>query len=254
MVTYSANLFRSIAPIAGYQYSDIMAINGDSSTGIFQHHSLNDHLVSFDGCCTNSTMKQCCCGISKEGGKQCKSVTQTFDIWARKVNQCSGASTTTFKDEIRGIECRSGQGCESNTTLCVYEKAGHFTRPTFSKGFPMFEEVGDFFARDACSVNDGHWSSEKKSCSCDVGSSGNRPWTYCSGLTTGSTQSPVLEFFGKKSSTRVALFAAAAIIVLIVVIIQKYWKVISGMQKKKDGWQSVPIEEQNEIELQRRRA
>jgi len=62
MVTYSAYLFKSIAPIAGYQYGDIISINNNSSTGLFQHHSLNDPLVSFEGCCKNPSMQECCCG------------------------------------------------------------------------------------------------------------------------------------------------------------------------------------------------
>ena len=258
MVTYAAHLFRSVAPIAGYQYSasDIMKISSDYSstgtgTGLFQHHSLNDRTVSFQGCCTNSTMRKCCCGISQEGGDQCTSVDQAFDIWASKVNRCSsGRNTITYKDTSRGIECRSGDGCISNTTLCVYEHSAHFSGGSFSKGFPMFEQVGDFFARDACSMNEGRWSSENKACSCDGDDVGSM---YCAGLTpTSLDDQETTPGIGFSSNVSIDLFVAGAIILLVGAIIRKYWKVVNGIKKKNDGWEHVPSEEPSEIELQQK--
>jgi len=242
MVTYSAHLFRSIAPIAGYQYGDFEAINHGTPTGLFQHHSLNDPVVSFNGCCSNTTMKKCCCGISKQGGDQCTSVDQAFEDWATKVNGCSGSATTTYIDNGRGIECRSGDDCSSNTTLCVHKNSEHFN--PFSKGgFPMFNEIGDFFARDACLMNEGNWHAKSKLCSCaDEQSS----WMYCSALTITSD---------KHADSTSVVFTTGSIVIVIAVftlMMPKRWKRCSinmNQKKKQDGWESVPSEEPKEIEL-----
>jgi len=262
MVTYAAHLFRSVAPIAGYQYSDIVQINGYAPTGLFQHHSLNDKMVSYNGCCANSTMKKCCCGISSAGGgdHRCTSVDQAFDLWASKVNECSGDTTTTYTDKKRGIECRSGDGCKSNTTLCVYENAGHFNAGTFSNRFPMFEEVGDFFARDACSLNEGQWESEDRKCLCNDDQ--KSPFLlYCSGLTTTirsphqeASQTPGSAEFSTSSSKFVP--AAGAIILTLIAFLFLVRKCLKGRllaygrKEKIDGWERVPSEEPNTIELQ----
>jgi len=259
MVTYSAKLFRSVAPIAGYQYGDIIEINDDSPTGIFQHHSLNDPTVRFDGCCMNSTMKKCCCGISKEGGDQCTSVTDGFNIWAKNVNHCSDTRTSTgytitYKDQSRGIECRSGNGCSANTTLCVYEKLGHFGN-TFSKTFPMFEEIGDFFSRDACSMKEGRWSPKNKVCSCgDSEIQSQIGMMPCSGLITQSdiTHIGALSVPSRNmNSIGLLLVCVGAIMLLIGAIATKYFiGSITALYKKNDGWDNVPTEEESEIELQ----
>lgn len=186
MVSLMAHMFRSIVPIAGYQYEDIEINTGNVPTGIFQHHSLNDPVVRYGGCCmvdankdadyytiANATAKNktnktsCCCGIQSD---QCHSVDATFDIWTKEVNQCTSGTTTVYKDIKRGIECRSGNGCSANTTLCVYENKKHFGSPSFSRAFPMFKEVGHFFARDACFLNGGVWDMEQKFCVCNAGS------------------------------------------------------------------------------------
>ena len=203
MVTLMARMFRSVVPIAGYQYEDILLNTRGKSRGIFQHHSLNDPVVRYGGCCTvistgstpsdikiNSTAaydtndnwikKSCCCGISLLA-KQCISVDVTFKQWAKQVNQCE-SMTTVFKDNKRGIECRSGTGCSANSTLCVYENGSHFGNPSFSRKFPMFDEVGHFFARDACSMNGGRWENEKSSCSCDLHIDGSGVSVYCAGI------------------------------------------------------------------------
>ena len=107
-------------------------------------------MVSYNGCCSTpfSTMEnKCCCGISREAGDRCTSVDHAFGMWASNLNGCDrdGAATTTYIDKKRGIECRSADGCKVNTTLCVYENSGHFNnRGSFSKEFPMFEEVMSF--------------------------------------------------------------------------------------------------------------
>ena len=264
MVTYAAHLFRSVAPISGYQYSDIVQINNNKPTGLFQHHSLNDRKVSYNGCCsTNSTMEKCCCGISREGGNHCTSVDQAFDIWASNVNGCSsdGATTTTYTDKKRGIQCRSGDGCKSNTTLCVYENSGHFNRGGFS--FPMFEEVGDFFARDACSLNKGQWESQDKKCSCNDDDQSST-FLYCSALTISNfanAGAQLLVASGPKENNKGGWESNSApahtgaiftFMVVFVFLVRKYlkWRVASGTKEKKDDWERVPSEEPNEIELQ----
>jgi len=192
MVTYAAHLFRSVAPIAGYQYVDIVQLNGGTPRGLFQHHSLNDDTVLYKGC-SNSTTEKCCCGIPEETGDQDTSVDQAFDIWASDVNRCTSHTTTSYIDKRGGIECRSRVGCSSNTTLCVHKNSGHFNtnlNGSFTIGFPMFEEVGDFFARDACFLNAGQWESGNKKCTCANGDDDQSSLFYCSGLTTTTKHNP----------------------------------------------------------------
>ncbi len=244
MVTYAAHLFRSISPIAGYQYGDIEAINHGSPTGLFQHHSLNDQYVSFNGCCSNTTMKKCCCGISEEGGDQCTSADQAFEDWASKVNGCSGSATTTYIDKRRGVECRSADGCNSNTTLCVYKQSDHFNRGSFSKGFPMFNEVGDFFARDACLMNEGKWNSESKTCSC---ANKQSSWIYCSGET--NSLLGVEESFGSKISFVSGGLVSLAVFLSLLSLKRILGYQTSGLPKKYDRWNRVPLDESSGIEL-----
>lgn len=257
MITYSAHLFRSISPIAGYQYDDIVSLNANSSTGLFQHHSLNDPVVRFEGCCTNPLLKSCCCGISNEGAGQCTSVDQAFDIWARKVNQCSGV-TTTLKDDKRGIECRSGDDCISNSTLCVYNNAGHFGKGSFSVAFPMFEEVGDFFARDACLLNKGRWSNKVCTCSDDsIDNQGNG--LYCSGAgqTAAPSKGPMeLNFTedgsGDDDDKLIPVKTGLALVFLLGLgfFMKYYVKGSKGTRKKNDEWEKLSqTEPTSEVEL-----
>lgn len=178
MVSYAARLFRAIAPIAGYQYGDDLPfLSGHTPKGIFQHHSINDQFVRFNGCCMAEGMEQCCCGISQVGAEQCTSVTEGWDNWAAKVNNCNGPTTTTQLklgssdnskdgDDEGTITCYYGGSCQANTTLCVYDDRGHFNRPSFSIAFPMFDEIGHFFARDACSLSGGRWDIAERKCIC----------------------------------------------------------------------------------------
>ncbi len=192
MVTYAARLFRAIAPIAGYQYGDgdmnsdetdkitgddLPSLAGHTATGIFQHHSINDQYVNFNGCCmAEGRTGSCCCGISEMSGGQCISVTEGWDDWATNVNHCIGSTTTYQVDDE--TTCYYGGSCQANTTLCVYDNKGHFNRPSFSRAFPMFDEIGHFFARDACSLRGGVWNIAEKNCKCQE-TSGVNTNTYC---------------------------------------------------------------------------
>jgi len=174
MATYAAHLFRAIAPISGYQYDeDLTAItlsNNNVPIGLFMHHSIDDPKVRFSGCCTNSTMPVCCCGISNQPQtpQQCTSATQAYDRWANQVNRCSLSSENTtngpiisYSDETRGVVCRTGQGCDANTTLCTWERAGHGPWQL------MTNEIASFFARDACEVyGSSRWLDSTRECSC----------------------------------------------------------------------------------------
>jgi poly(3-hydroxybutyrate) depolymerase len=275
MVTYASHLFRAVSPISGYmyEYNDILDDDYDVDSsrsrpkGLFQHHSLNDRMVSYNGCCDKS---KCCCGISSSSGnnnnQQCTSVDQAFEYWNER-NKCSGDVTTTYTDKERGIECRSGVGCTSNTTMCVYEHSGHFNSGSFSRSFPMFQEVGEFFARDACSMNQGQWDTINIQCDCDGGTNNNAQHSslsYCSAVTTteniNSLDSSLLES-SAVSSTNMMLGTTGTIIVTVVTITflcrrylltKKIWTFITGnSQERRGDWERVPSNEEatTEIEL-----
>jgi len=285
MVTYASHLFRAVSPISGYmyEYNDILDDDYDVDSsrsrpkGLFQHHSLNDRMVSYNGCCDKS---KCCCGISSSSGnnnnQQCTSVDQAFEYWNER-NKCSGDVTTTYTDKERGIECRAGVGCTSNTTLCVYEHSGHFNSGSFSRSFPMFQEVGEFFARDACSINQGQWDTINTQCDCDDGGTNNNAQqsqsslSYCSAVTSTSTtteniislDSSLLGSSTVSSSTNMMLGTTVTIIITVVTITflcrrylltKKIWTFITGNSKERRGdWERVPSDEEatTEIELQR---
>jgi poly(3-hydroxybutyrate) depolymerase len=279
MVTYASHLFRAVSPISGYmyEYNDILDDDYDVDSprsrpkGLFQHHSLNDRMVSYDGCCDKS---KCCCGISSSSGnnnnQQCTSVDQAFEYWNER-NKCSGDITTTYTDKERGIECRSGVGCTSNTTLCVYEHSGHFNSGSFSRSFPMFQEVGEFFARDACSMNQGQWDTINTQCDCVSGTNSNAQQPsllYCSAVTTteniNSLDSSLLES-SAVSSTYMMLGTTGTIIFTVVAITflcrryfltKKIWTFITSNSKERRGdWERVPSDEDatTEIELQQQK-
>ncbi|OEU11639.1 hypothetical protein FRACYDRAFT_244757 [Fragilariopsis cylindrus CCMP1102] len=297
MVTYASHLFRAVAPISGYMYEfndildddddyDIDSSSRSRPKGLFQHHSLNDRMVSYNGCCDKS---KCCCGISSSSSgknnnnQQCTSVDQAFDYWNER-NKCSGDVTTTYTDKERGIECRAGVGCTANTTLCVYEHSGHFNSGSFSRSFPMFQEVGEFFARDACSMNQGQWDTIHTQCDCDDSGGTNNnaqqsqqsSLSYCSAVTSTSTgninslDSSLLESSAMSSSStnRMMLGTTGTIIVTVVTITflcrrylltkTKIWTFINGNNSKESrrgDWERVPSSDEEattEIELLQR--
>ena len=73
----------------------------------------------------------------------------------------------SFVDEERGIECltATGEDCKANATLCIHARSGHFNDPSFGESFPFAKEIFDFFARDACEVQEGTWTNSR-TCSC----------------------------------------------------------------------------------------
>lgn len=90
----------------------------------------------------------------------------------------SGAKfVTSYSNSERGIECltTTGTECKANTTICLHDNAGHFNRPSFTDAFPFAKEVIEFFARDACGINDGTWDKTSAVCTCPE----NRVGTFC---------------------------------------------------------------------------
>jgi poly(3-hydroxybutyrate) depolymerase len=166
MVSYLAPLFRAVAPIAGYQVDLDDAISNDSHnqpTAVFLHHSQDDPFVQMTGCCTDPTLPSCCCALSNFDDT-CTTLVQKAYEWSTRVNGCSstsggGSSTSSNQNTTTpsityatpDVTCYSFQQCRANTTYCIHQNKGHFNMPSFAKAFPMFHEIAEFFARDACS-------------------------------------------------------------------------------------------------------
>jgi poly(3-hydroxybutyrate) depolymerase len=264
MVTYASHLFRAVSPISGYMYEyndiidddyDVGSSRSSRPKGLFQHHSLNDRMVSYNGCCDKS---KCCCGISSSSGnnnnQQCTSVDQAFEYWNDR-NKCSGDVMTTYTDKERGIDCRSGVGCTSNTTLCVYEQSGHFNSGSFTRSFPMFQEVGEFFARDACSMNHGQWDSINTKCDCDDGTNSNaqQQLPYCSAMTTTTESEISLDSSMSESSVNSTNIVFTTGIIIITVIAIAFLCRKYNLTKTIWTWERVPSSDEEattEIELQ----
>jgi poly(3-hydroxybutyrate) depolymerase len=192
MVMYAAQLFRAIAPISGYQYEDLLPAvvsSNNKPVGLFMHHSEDDRFVRITGCCTDSSMPHCCCGISNHAD-QCTSAQQIHQQWATQVNHCAGDTQVSFLDEAKGIVCLTATGgdCQANTTFCAYQHGGHFNSPSFKKAFPMTTQIADFFARDACSIYGGSWSLEQKNCACQ---NTQTKGTYCLVVAGGGGEMPL---------------------------------------------------------------
>jgi poly(3-hydroxybutyrate) depolymerase len=154
MVSYLAPLFRAVAPIAGYQVELDNAIannNHNQPTSVFLHHSQDDPFVQITGCCTDPTMPL------SNFDDTCTTIAQKAYEWSTRVNGCSSSSsnhnTTTplITYSTPDVTCYSFEQCRANTTYCIHQHKGHFNMPSFAKAFPMFQEIAEFFARDACS-------------------------------------------------------------------------------------------------------
>ena len=186
MATYAAHLFRAIAPISGFQVDPIQAPLSHP-VGLFQHHAVDDSFVRIGGCCSNNaSMPPCCCGLGQLS-PQCTSVQDHFGYW-KSVN-CADASSSVATTDITtvhhltspdssssSITCWSATGCQANTTLCRHSTGGHFNRPSLQRAFPMMDAIADFFARDACMLQQGTWSSELRKCVC---ANTQQTATYC---------------------------------------------------------------------------
>ena len=170
LATLAASMFRAVAPISGHIYDEIEdVVNPTSPVSLFMHHSVTDPVVLFGGCCQNSSMPKCCCGIS-DASQTCISAEGVFQRWSELNNCDETVLTIGFRNDDMGVMCRTAAktaSCRANVTLCVYEKGGHFNRPSFHDAFPLSMEIGDFFARDACEgvPPSGTWSQELKTCS-----------------------------------------------------------------------------------------
>ena len=153
LVTLSVYIFRAVAPISRHisnEMEDI--INPTSPVSLFMHHSVTDPVVLFGGCCQNSSMLKCCCGrwVSLQ---TCMSAEGVFPRWS-KLNSCDETVLMIgFRNENMGIMCRTSatmSSYQANMNLCIYEKGGHFNRPSFTGAFPLCTEIGNLFARGAC--------------------------------------------------------------------------------------------------------
>ena len=329
MVTYAAQLFRTVVPISGYQYhlEDInfrhfdnqkeeqkededkgqkgeidiasmattttTATNEYLFTGLFQHHSLNDPIVQYEGCCKDGS---CCCGIYTD---QCVSAESSFREWGKRINQCemnrnkysyddsSSSTTTTTTTTTRGIKCQTMMNCHTNTTLCTYEKEGHFRN--FPTAFPMYEEVGHFISRDLCSLSQSIWRTNEKKCSCNDGDSNyddNDHRMFCLQLSKDDrslfdlrkhrpsipqqqqhhTMDEIhvvqdnigmddykydneVMMYGPITLFGINIMISVGIIVVGLIVLILYRKRIQSSRKRGKGWEQVAMNDDKEIEL-----
>lgn len=99
-VSYAAGIFRSIAPIAGHIYnleSDLPLSkfqDEDINVGLFLHHSINDPVVQFTGCCRDKSMPQCCCNISNN--KNTPEVNTISIVCVLKTNPYNSQTTSFY--------------------------------------------------------------------------------------------------------------------------------------------------------------
>lgn len=114
-------------------------------------------------------------------------------------------------------------------------------------------KLATFFARDACSMNDGIWSSDNKTCLCEgIESHVEIGIDKCSGYIARQELKHVSGDEGLFSlkSVSAGLLLVGATVLVITTFASKFLKGSIGATKKRDGWESVPMEENNEIELQ----
>lgn len=105
------SFLRGIAPLGGHIY-DWPAL---PPTAVFLHWALRDSYVRFHGCCQDSTMSRCCCGLSNRT-QQCKGTEAIFNSWlstngCREVHDVEGPG---------GATCHIGSDCVYPTKLCTY--------------------------------------------------------------------------------------------------------------------------------------
>lgn len=219
MVMHASELFRGIAPIAGF----IAGINrGDMTSGgggkpLFIHQGMDDPFVRPTGCCDDPNLPKCCCNIAAD---TCTGAIDVTRNWAVEVNGCPNDEKllveTSYTNVELGIRCLTSSNCMANTTICTYERSGHFNKPSFEKAFPMASDVMNFFARDACEVNDGKWNGIDRTCLCNTKFSG----PFC--LDAVATRST-----GTTSTSRVF----ATIIVLIMLVLAVSFVMIQKLRR-----------------------
>eukprot|EP00980_Cylindrotheca_fusiformis_P004383 scaffold925_cov129-Cylindrotheca_fusiformis.AAC.36 len=220
MVARTANLFRAIAPVSGYQV-DLPKL--DRPVGLFMHHSETDSNVVISGCCNDPTMQTCCCGLS-DYLEECESANDFFRRFGVIANQCTGKVHRSSFDQAVveiGVTCyEAGSNCNANTTLCIHSDGGHFNRPSFESAFPMMDEVFNFFARNACEqIGDGSWSPREHSCICQAESNGGSFCLPVGGWEGNVHTLPVNDSSGP--STIGATFGAVLVVALLIFLLAK---------------------------------
>jgi len=140
-------------------------VRAPSPTPVFIHHCSTDEKVLIDGCCEGH--QRCCCGIGWHL-KQCTSAIALFGAWL-KLNKCVASHSLR---EPEGSACSVGVGCAANVTLCVH--GGGCEHADWVDRFPAASSVLVFFAREACVVHGGQFSTtayRQPICSCADGRS-----------------------------------------------------------------------------------
>ena len=138
----------------------------------------------------------------------------------------------------------------------------------------MYENIGDFFARDACTMHLGQWNSEKRFCLCSHDISVDNLSTstesfklmYCSSLKAldevkqqenGALLSTSMNVPGEESGETAMFFGGGGVFVLLLtlIIFLMYWKKRmvdeAGFRKKDTSWKHLLTTEEDlhEIEL-----
>ena len=145
-------VFAAVVPISGFQP---IPAEGIAPVPMFMHHSRDDSLVRFGGCCGDPGKKRCCCGISELSPRECTSTREYFQKMAR-LNNCNVEeeivtfNRTNARNRFASsdVVCFGYPRCQQNVTFCEYEDYGHFNRKTFHNTFPVWmrDEVGRFIA------------------------------------------------------------------------------------------------------------
>ena len=242
LATYAADLFRAVAPISGHQYESSDFPN--KPTSLFMHHGSDDVFVRPTGCCTDPTMPGCCCGISNQID-HCSSVSSVFERWAKEVNGCKSDDNGELdyiseNDEDGKITCHTATGdCLAETKYCIHEKKGHFNNPSHEQSFTMVNDIADFFARDACSLNGGNWFSSSKSCICK--NSSQSGGVYC--MTPLASQSLQFSYSTETGSVAFLEISSAWISALGIVLLFVSFLFLKPRSKYEDR---IPVLESNE--------
>ena len=146
-ITQSANkrVFAAVVPISGFQPLPEISLD---PIPMFMHHSRDDRLVNFGGCCQDPAQKACCCSISEASPMKCVSTRDYFRVIG-KLNKCNvEAEVVTLNRSSSRVLCSTFKGCQRNVTFCEYHIHGHFANRGFHRAFPtwMAEEVANFIA------------------------------------------------------------------------------------------------------------
>lgn len=180
MVARAANLFRAIAPIAGY-HVELPKLH--KPVGLFLHHSENDNSARITGCCAanlegEENLNMQCTGGVENLLDTCTSAQDFVEHFGKHVNHCNrGAPELIFQDDKSKITCYQQSDCKANTTMCIHANGNDF-KPVKDR-FPMTTQVADFFARDACFLSKGSaWVADDRNPEC-VCQNENSTAIYC---------------------------------------------------------------------------